>query len=103
MEIQISSLSESLEGWPGGPELRKAFSSRPIPGLHFLLIIVFTNIAKEDININPLRNRRILVIDDNRAIHDDIRKILIKSSGDLYDLREEEEALFGDTTDNFQL
>ena len=28
-------------------------------------------------NINPLKNHRILVIDDNRAIHDDFRKILI--------------------------
>jgi two-component system sensor histidine kinase/response regulator len=47
-------------------------------------------------NINPLKNHRILVIDDNRAIHDDFRKILIKASQLPNDLSEEEAALFGD-------
>jgi len=47
-------------------------------------------------NINPLKNRRILVIDDNRAIHDDFRKILIGSGQRPNDLAAEEAALFGD-------
>jgi two-component system sensor histidine kinase/response regulator len=46
-------------------------------------------------NINPLENHRILVIDDNRAIHDDFRKILITSSLP-YDVDEDEATLFGD-------
>ena len=29
-------------------------------------------------NINPDHNRRILVIDDNKAIHEDFRKILAR-------------------------
>jgi two-component system sensor histidine kinase/response regulator len=57
---------------------------------------------EKDMNINPTKNRRILVIDDNRAIHDDIRKILIKSCDRLYDLYEDEAALFGDATENFE-
>jgi two-component system, sensor histidine kinase and response regulator len=48
-------------------------------------------------NINPLKNHRILVIDDNRAIHDDFRKILVKASQLPNDLSEDEAALFGDT------
>ena len=47
-----------------------------------------------------LSNRRILVIDDNRAIHDDFRKILLKSSTAPNDLADEEAALFGDTAPN---
>jgi two-component system, sensor histidine kinase and response regulator len=47
-------------------------------------------------NINPLKNHRILVIDDNRSIHDDFRKILIKASQLPNDLSEDEAALFGD-------
>src|SRR5579859_741674 len=31
--------------------------------------------------INPEENRRILVIDDNRAIHEDFRKVLVKTGG----------------------
>jgi two-component system sensor histidine kinase/response regulator len=47
-------------------------------------------------NINPLKNHRILVIDDNRSIHDDFRKILVKASQLPNDLSEDEAALFGD-------
>jgi two-component system, sensor histidine kinase and response regulator len=53
-------------------------------------------------SINPLENNRILVIDDNRAIHDDFRKILIRPSRP-DDLEEDEETLFGDTTAKFQM
>src|ERR1700722_7554623 len=54
-------------------------------------------------DINPLKNQRILVIDDNHAIHDDFRKILIAASNLPNDLGEDEAALFGDTTVKFQL
>jgi two-component system, sensor histidine kinase and response regulator len=54
-------------------------------------------------SFNPLENNRILVIDDNRAIHDDFRKILIKSSNRPSDLEEDEETLFGDKTVKFQM
>jgi PAS domain S-box-containing protein len=40
-------------------------------------------------------NHRILVIDDNRAIHDDIRKILIGDSNQNSDLLSDEDLLFG--------
>jgi two-component system, sensor histidine kinase and response regulator len=53
--------------------------------------------------IDPLKNNRILVIDDNRAIHDDFRKILLKSANAPSDLAEDEAALFGDTASPFQL
>jgi two-component system, sensor histidine kinase and response regulator len=53
--------------------------------------------------VNPLNNHRLLVIDDNRAIHEDIRKILIKSSSHPYDLDEHEAALFADPPVDFQL
>jgi two-component system sensor histidine kinase/response regulator len=53
--------------------------------------------------INPLNNHRLLVIDDNRAIHEDIRKILIKSSSGPYDLDQHEAALFADPPVNFRL
>ena len=53
-------------------------------------------------SIDPLENNRILVIDDNRAIHDDFRKILIRASRP-DDLEEDEETLFGDTTVKFQM
>jgi two-component system sensor histidine kinase/response regulator len=53
--------------------------------------------------INPLNNHRILVIDDNRAIHDDIRKILRTSSSHPIDLDEREVALFEKTTADFHL
>jgi two-component system sensor histidine kinase/response regulator len=48
-------------------------------------------------NIDPLKNHRILVIDDTRAIHNDFRKILTISSDLSSDLAEDEVALFGDT------
>ena len=54
-------------------------------------------------NIDPLNNHRILVIDDNRAIHDDFRKILTNSSSVADDLDEEEAALFGARAFKFQL
>jgi CheY-like chemotaxis protein len=53
--------------------------------------------------IDPLKNHRILVIDDNRAIHEDIRKILKTSSSLRDDLDHDEAALFGDTTIKFRL
>jgi signal transduction histidine kinase len=46
-------------------------------------------------SIDPPANHRILVIDDNRAIHDDLRKILSVSSSLSIDLGEDEMALFG--------
>jgi two-component system sensor histidine kinase/response regulator len=54
-------------------------------------------------NINPLKNRRILVIDDNRAIHKDFRKILMTSSNFPNDLNEDEALLFGETVARFEL
>ncbi|MBL8218241.1 MAG: response regulator [Bryobacterales bacterium] len=50
-------------------------------------------------------NHRILVVDDNRAIHDDIRKILAVDSGNS-GLAEDEEMLFGDASspnDEFEI
>jgi two-component system sensor histidine kinase/response regulator len=44
--------------------------------------------------INPLNNRRLLVIDDNRAIHDDFRKILAPSDPIDDDFDVVESALF---------
>jgi EAL domain-containing protein (putative c-di-GMP-specific phosphodiesterase class I)/CheY-like chemotaxis protein len=41
-------------------------------------------------------NRRILVIDDNQAIHEDFRKILCAELGDAVALAESETALFGE-------
>jgi len=43
-------------------------------------------------------NRRILVIDDNRAIHDDFRKILAPADAVMDDLQAAENALFGTTS-----
>jgi hypothetical protein len=37
--------------------------------------------------INPKQNRRILVIDDNRAIHEDFRKIVALKKGQSSNLR----------------
>jgi CheY-like chemotaxis protein len=53
-------------------------------------------------NINPLQNRRILLIDDNPAIHEDFRKVLIRASVVPNDLSEQEVALFGHTTVKYQ-
>ena len=52
---------------------------------------------------NPLSNHRILVIDDNRAIHEDFRKILITGSSLPNDLGEDEAILFGDSVAGLQL
>ena len=41
------------------------------------------------------KNRRVLVIDDNRAIHDDFRKILSPANVGLTAMDATEEALFG--------
>ena len=54
-------------------------------------------------NINPLNNRRILIIDDNGAIHDDFRKILVEEAHLPVDLEEDEAALFGNTPQKFRL
>jgi len=43
--------------------------------------------------MDPQPNHRILVIDDNRAIHDDFRKILCPEGGSITD---EEAAFYGD-------
>ncbi len=54
-------------------------------------------------SIDLLKNHRILIIDDNRAIHDDFRKVLSKPDNQSNDLAKAEEALFGDTEETFQL
>jgi len=54
-------------------------------------------------NIDPLKNRRILVIDDNRAIHEDFRKILASSKSAPHDLADQEASLFGEPAPSFQL
>jgi two-component system sensor histidine kinase/response regulator len=48
------------------------------------------------VSVNPDQNHRILVIDDNKAIHIDFRKILCKQSTSVNNLAEAETALFGD-------
>jgi two-component system, sensor histidine kinase and response regulator len=53
--------------------------------------------------IDFLENHRILVIDDNRAIHEDFRKVLVKSSNQSNELAETEAALFGDQAESFHL
>ena len=47
-------------------------------------------------NINPDKNHRILVVDDNKAIHEDFRAILTKPKAPSNDMAEAEAALFGD-------
>ena len=54
-------------------------------------------------SINPNRNHRILLIDDNRAIHEDFRKILGKKKARPGNLAEAESALFGDDDASFQM
>jgi len=54
-------------------------------------------------NFNPQKNQRILLIDDNQAIHDDFRKILKKPSGPSSNLAEAEAALFGETAQEIEL
>lgn len=51
------------------------------------------------INIEP--NHRILIIDDNRAIHDDIRKILLDDSERSADLLSDENFLFDEEAPTF--
>jgi CheY-like chemotaxis protein len=48
---------------------------------------------------HPTNHYRILIIDDNLAIHDDFRKVLVRSPKCL---AEEEAALFGDEPETFQ-
>jgi CheY-like chemotaxis protein len=48
-------------------------------------------------NVTLLNHRRILVVDDNQAIHDDFRKILAAESG-AGALDDDESALFGEPT-----
>ncbi|HSH38203.1 MAG TPA: histidine kinase dimerization/phospho-acceptor domain-containing protein, partial [Chthoniobacterales bacterium] len=48
--------------------------------------------------MNTLKNRRVLVIDDNRSIHDDFRKILAPATVEAAALDEAEEAIFGSAT-----
>jgi len=47
-------------------------------------------------NINPDKNHRILVIDDNKAIHEDFRAILTRPKAPPKGMAEVESALFGD-------
>src|SRR3984893_9672158 len=54
-------------------------------------------------SIDPLKNHRILVIDDNRAIHQDFRKVLATSARKPRALVDAGAALFGDTVTRFQL
>ncbi len=65
---------------------------RPRPGSE--LHSRFTHIPHTIMKNDSRSNRRILVIDDNRAIHDDFRKILLKSSTAPNDLADEEAALY---------
>jgi CheY-like chemotaxis protein len=53
--------------------------------------------------INPPKIHRILVIDDNRAIHDDIRRILISSSNCSNDWAKQEAVPFAISTEGHQL
>jgi signal transduction histidine kinase len=48
-------------------------------------------------NFDPKLNHRILVIDDNKAIHDDFRKILCKDDNPPDGLEEKEAAMFDET------
>jgi two-component system sensor histidine kinase/response regulator len=49
------------------------------------------------LNTNQVHNRRILVIDDNQAIHDDFRKIFKLTTGQRSKMAEADAAFFGDT------
>src|SRR5258707_1263864 len=48
---------------------------------------------------NRVAHRRVLVIDDNPAIHEDVRKILAPPAADAKELAESEAILFGDSAD----
>ena len=52
-----------------------------------------------NMNLAAKKNRRVLVIDDNRAIHDDFRKILAPASTAAAAFDATEAALFGSSTD----
>jgi len=54
-------------------------------------------------NINPQKNRRILLIDDNQAIHEDFRKILKKPKLPANGFAKAEAALFGETAPQIDL
>ena len=53
--------------------------------------------------INPEKNRRILVIDDNRAIHEDFRKVLIKTTTQDAGFDETTASLFGEAPSSTQV
>jgi len=61
-----------------------------------LLTIVEICCLLRIMNLDPDKNRRILVIDDNPAIHEDFRKILAASKTQSADFSEVEAALFAD-------
>ena len=54
-------------------------------------------------NSSLAKNNRILVIDDNRAIHEDIRKILRKPGTEAEHLAAAEAALFGNPDPTFEM
>jgi two-component system sensor histidine kinase/response regulator len=53
-------------------------------------------------NINPNHNHRILVIDDNQAIHEDFKKILNQKADD-NGLAEDDAVMFGETNSKIEL
>ncbi|MGO8765252.1 MAG: response regulator [Limisphaerales bacterium] len=53
-------------------------------------------------NINPDQNRQILVIDDNKAIHEDFKKVLSKKRARTDNLDEDEAALFDEEIPQLQ-
>ncbi len=48
------------------------------------------------------KNSRILIVDDNRAIHEDFRKILADENASAEDLEQAETALFGESAPQFR-
>ncbi|MGD0086712.1 MAG: response regulator [Verrucomicrobiota bacterium] len=54
-------------------------------------------------NINPEKNHRILVIDDNKAIHEDFRAILARPKAPPNNMEEVEAALFGNDAPQIEL
>src|SRR6202142_2986222 len=54
-------------------------------------------------NINPEKNHRILVIDDNKAIHEDFRAILARPKAAPNSMKEVEAALFGNDAPQIEL
>ncbi|MGD0251792.1 MAG: ATP-binding protein, partial [Verrucomicrobiota bacterium] len=53
-------------------------------------------------NVNPDKNHRILVIDDNKSIHEDFRAVLTKPKAPSKDMADAEAALFGDAMPQIQ-